>query len=80
VLVHVHDIFLPDPYPLEWSWRGYAEQSLIAPLLHTGAWSLLWSSHWLATRQKDCIVASPLGSLPRRPGVFESSIWLARRP
>jgi hypothetical protein len=26
VLVHVHDIFLPDDYPPEWEWRGYNEQ------------------------------------------------------
>ena len=23
VLVHIHDIFLPDGYPTAWSWRGY---------------------------------------------------------
>ena len=26
VLIHLHDIFLPDPYPAGWAWRGYNEQ------------------------------------------------------
>ena len=33
VLVHFHDIFLPDPYPAAWAWRGYNEQQALAPLL-----------------------------------------------
>ena len=33
VLVHVHDIFLPDDYPPEWEWRGYNEQLGVAALL-----------------------------------------------
>lgn len=80
VLVHVHDIFLPDPYPDAWAWRGYAEQSVIAPLLHGGGWSLLWSSHWLATRKAERVAQGPLAGLPLRKGVPESSIWLVRRP
>ncbi len=79
VLVHVHDIFLPDPYPEAWAWRGYAEQSVIAPLLHGGGWSLLWSSHWMATRHAERLASGPLGVLPLRPNVFETSLWLVRR-
>ena len=30
VMVHVHDVFLPDDYPPEWEWRGYNEQLGIA--------------------------------------------------
>ncbi|WP_027134954.1 class I SAM-dependent methyltransferase [Geminicoccus roseus] len=78
VLLHVHDIFLPDAYPKAWSWRGYAEQSVIAPLLHTGGWSLLWSSHWLATRHAARVAAGPLAELALRPGVPETSMWLVR--
>ena len=33
VLVHFHDVFLPDPYPGTWSWRGYNEQQALAALL-----------------------------------------------
>ena len=37
MLLHVHDIFLPDPYPAAWDWRGYNEQAAVAPLIHQDA-------------------------------------------
>ena len=77
VLVHVHDIFLPDAYPPEWTWRGYNEQNAVAPLLGSGRWRLLWSSRWVATRMADAIPAA-VASLPLTPGAFESSLWLER--
>ena len=79
VVLHVHDIFLPDPYPESWAWRGYAEQSLIAPLLHSGGWNLLWSSHWLATRCGERVARGPLASLTLLPGSLQTSIWLTRK-
>ncbi|WP_214107652.1 class I SAM-dependent methyltransferase [Acrocarpospora catenulata] len=33
VLVHLHDIMLPDDYPPEWRWRHYSEQYLLAAFL-----------------------------------------------
>jgi hypothetical protein len=33
VIVHVHDIFLPDDYPPEWSNRYYSEQYILAAML-----------------------------------------------
>lgn len=77
VLVHVHDMFLPDAYPAEWTWRGYNEQNAIAPLLGSGRWRLLWSSRWVATRMADAIPAA-IARLPLKPGAFESSLWLER--
>lgn len=35
VLVHIHDIFLPDDYPPSWGKRLYSEQYMLAPLLMT---------------------------------------------
>ncbi len=26
VLIHIHDVFLPDGYPADWDWRAYNEQ------------------------------------------------------
>jgi hypothetical protein len=40
VLVHIHDIMLPDDYPPEWSDRYYSEQYLLACYLLAG-WSRL---------------------------------------
>lgn len=33
VLVHVHDVFLPEPYPLRWANRHYSEQYVLAAAL-----------------------------------------------
>ncbi len=78
VLVHLHDVFLPDAYPEAWAWRGYNEQTLVAALLLGGGFRLLWSSHWLVTRRAQRLAASPLAALPLLPGAVESSVWLER--
>ena len=79
VLVHVHDVFLPDAYPEAWSWRGYNEQSAVAVLLHSGAYELQFASHYVATRLADEIAGGSLAPLPHGSGAFESSLWLCKR-
>ena len=78
VLVHFHDVFLPDAYPESWSWRGYNEQNALVPLLTGGGWRLLWSSHWAASRMAADIAAAGIGNLPLPDGAFETSLWLER--
>jgi hypothetical protein len=78
VYVHVHDIFLPDSYPDDWSWRGYNEQNAIAPLIATGALQMLWASHYVATRLADDIARAGLDHLPLIAGARESSLWLVK--
>lgn len=75
VLVHVHDIFLPDPYPAAWTWRAYAEQSALGGWLLGGAFRPLFSSHWAATRMP---LPPAVAALPLAPGALESSLWLVR--
>lgn len=79
VLVHIHDIFLPDDYPASWDWRGYNEQLAVLPLLTSGAWQPLFSSRYMATRQAETLAASPVGGLPMPTGAMETSLWLQRR-
>lgn len=76
VLVHVHDILLPDPYPADWTWRGYNEQQAWAPLLALGAVRPLWSSRWATTRLAAELAAGPVASLPLPPGARETSLWV----
>ena len=80
VLVHFHDIFLPDPYPLSWAWRGYNEQVAAAPLLHSGGWAIRLASHYLATRHAERLACGVIGQLPLSQGAFESSLWLEKLP
>lgn len=79
VRVHIHDIFLPDPYPAAWDWRGYNEQLGVAALLQGGGYRLIWSSHYVATRMADVIAAGIAGSQPLMPGAHEASLWLEKR-
>jgi hypothetical protein len=76
VLVHVHDILLPDPYPAAWTWRGYGEQQAWAPLLGLGAVKPLWSSRWATTRLAERVAASPAAQLPLPEGALETSLWV----
>ena len=78
VLVHLHDIFLPDPYPPDWTWRGYNEQVAVAPLLHGGGYAVRWSSHYLAARHADKLAGNVVGQLPLGEGAFEGSLWLEK--
>jgi predicted O-methyltransferase YrrM len=78
VLVHFHDVFLPDPYPEAWAWRGYNEQQALAPLLHGQAYACLFASHYVRTRLSERLARGPLARLPR-PAAPESSLWLQKR-
>ncbi|MFE1598295.1 class I SAM-dependent methyltransferase [Methylobacterium sp. ID0610] len=77
VLVHLHDVFLPDAYPLEWAWRGYNEQVAVGALIQGGAFALDFASRYVATRT-GWLDAGPLAGLPLVPGAFETSLWLRK--
>ncbi len=79
LLLHVHDVLLPDPYPAAWRWRGYNEQLLVAALLTGGGFAPEFASHFVATRMPDAVAGSVAGRLPRLPGVPETSLWLEKR-
>lgn len=70
VRVHVHDVFLPDPYPPEWTWRGYGEQSGVAAWLLAGGMTPLWSSRHALTRMA--------GAARFGPDPLASSLWMRK--
>ena len=78
ILLHVHDIFLPDDYPVSWAWRGYNEQLLLLAYLHSAKWRPVWASHYVATRMAEAVEGSAAGALPLAEGAPESSLWLER--
>ena len=78
VVVHVHDILLPDGYPENWAWRGYNEQSLIAGLLASGAAKPLFASHYAVTRMEAEIAATVIDRLPLFDGAIETGLWLEK--
>ncbi|HMR29859.1 MAG TPA: class I SAM-dependent methyltransferase [Geminicoccaceae bacterium] len=78
IVLHVHDIFLPDAYPADWSWRGYGEQLPVACLLQGGGYDILFASHWVATRRPAWLDEAGLSGLPLAEGARESSLWLVK--
>ena len=78
VVVHFHDVFLPDPYPASWDWRAYNEQLCIAPLVWGGAFEVLFASRYVATRMAAAVAGSAAGGLAMPDGAFESSLWLKK--
>jgi predicted O-methyltransferase YrrM len=79
VLIHVHDVFLPDPYPAAWAWRGYNEQQALAALLQGGAYAIRFASHWVATRRSARLAGGLLGRLPGGLEGLASSLWLEKQ-
>ena len=77
MIVHLHDVLLPDAYPADWEWRGYNEQSLVGALLVGGGWDILFASHYAVTRLR-ARVDEVVGDLPLPAGAFETSLWLRK--
>lgn len=54
VMVHIHDIFLPDEYHKEWvidQGRNWNEQYLLRAFLqYNSDWEVIWAAHFMATR------------------------------
>ncbi len=78
VVVHVHDIFLPNDYPEEWNYRFYSEQYLVgAMLLANPSIEVLSANHLLSVTRKAEIKSwwEDLGvSLPDQPA-YDNSLW-----
>ncbi len=78
VIVHFHDIFLPDDYPPDWAWRGYNEQTALAPLIASGGAELLFASHYAVTRLADALAGTVISRLPLFDGAHEASLWVRK--
>lgn len=76
VLLHLHDIVLPDAYPPDWAWRGYNESIVAAALVARGGCEIVFSSRWIASRHPGRVAAGVLGRLPFLDGARETSLWL----
>ncbi|MBB4038990.1 putative O-methyltransferase YrrM [Microvirga flocculans] len=78
VLVHVHDITLPEAYPEAWAWRGYNEQLLVGTLLQGGGYELVFASHYVARKPQSALSRGILSELPLVSGAQETSLWLRK--
>ncbi len=78
VLMHIHDVFLPDGYPSHWQWRGYNEQLGVAPMLEGNKAEILWASHYVRNQMNTAIQNSVAGKIPLLTGALESSLWFRK--
>lgn len=78
VLVHIHDIFLPDPYPQTWKHRAYTEQQGLGGWICGGAYELLFSSHYAATRMTARTQKTVDGFVPNGAVAGGGSLWMKR--
>jgi hypothetical protein len=79
VMVHIHDVFLPDEYPKVWvidQGRNWNEQYLVRAFLQFNTeWEVLWASHFMGTRHTTQVQST----FPRYPSLGGGgSIWLKR--
>jgi predicted O-methyltransferase YrrM len=79
VLVHIHDIFLPDEYPKTWvidQGRNWNEQYLLRAFLQFNAdWKVVWAAHFMGTRH----TAAVQNTFPRYPKLGGGgSFWIER--
>lgn len=74
VIVHVHDIFLPDDYPPHWKIRNYSEQNALMGWLLGGAFELVWPSQFVVTRHRS-LLENLAEVKPLEQG---GSMWLRR--
>ncbi len=80
VLVHFHDIFLPDEYPKEWvleQGRHWNEQYLLRAFLQfNNSFSVVWAAHFMGTRYTEAVQAT----FPRYPELGGGgSFWIRKK-
>jgi len=76
VIVHVHDIFLPDDYPANWRHRNYTEQNALIGWLVSRYFEILWPGRYVITRHADKISAA-FGDFDLGSGTA-GSLWLRK--
>jgi hypothetical protein len=76
VILHFHDVFFPDPYPLAWieSGRAWNESLLLKLLLQAGGYEVLFFNSYLVDRHRELLQTMH----PRFLTGIPASIWLKK--
>ena len=77
VLVHVHDIFLPWSYPQHWSGRNWNEASGLAPWVASGAFEVVFATHYMLTANTETMRSVMPAHAPVEP-FGGGSFWLRK--
>lgn len=77
VIVHIHDIFLPDEYPKKWvieEGRNWNEQYLLRAFLQFNSkWKVIWAASYMGTRHLHAVQAT-FPDYPKLGG--GGSLWM----
>lgn len=76
VIVHVHDIFLPDDYPPHWRYRNYSEQNALIGWIISGYFDILWPGRYVITRH-DAMIQKVFSDIDLGMGLA-GSLWLRK--
>ena len=76
IVVHLHDIFLPDYYPPNWRVRNYSEQNSLIGWILSGYFEVILPAQYVYTRHRNNLVTS-LGIIDNLGS--GGSIWLRRK-
>lgn len=77
VWIHIHDIFMPFEYPLDWIREGRAWHEaylLRAFLMYNAAFEIRWFQHYMWTHHQP-LLESRLPAMAKNPG---GNIWLQK--
>lgn len=79
VLVHVHDIFLPWGYPVDWRARNWNEACGLIPWISSGAMEVFFPSYFLVRERegvlRDALPQSFSAACEEAPGSF----WMKKK-
>lgn len=78
VLVHLHDIFLPDDYPAHWRERRYSEQNALIGWILSGYFNVIYPGHYVLTRKFNFIERA-FAEFPITQTRSAGSLWLRKR-
>ncbi|WP_306999434.1 class I SAM-dependent methyltransferase [Amycolatopsis thermophila] len=79
VWIHVHDVFFPFEYPLDWVTEGRAWQEIYllrSFLTHNPRFEVRWFQQYMWTRHRD-LLESAIPDMAHNPG---GNIWLRTAP
>jgi hypothetical protein len=79
VMIHIHDIFLPDEYPKEWvldHGRNWNEQYLLRAFMqYNRSFKVMWAANFMGTRHLPAVQAT----FPRYPAFGGGgSFWICK--
>lgn len=78
VMVHVHDIFLPDDYPQHWRGRWYSEQNALIGWLVSGYFEIVFPGYYVVSRMRDQVAQAVGGFSPLENIKSAGGLWLRR--